>query len=47
MKVSQLGLKPLESAEEEQEENKEEEDTSGQGYRFAKLKTKAEENANY
>lgn len=47
MKVSQLGLKPLESAEEEQEENKEEEDTSGQGYRFAKLMTIDEEFANY
>ena len=47
MKVSQLGLKPGESPEEEQSDEKEEEDTTQQGTRFAKLIAIDEQFANY
>ncbi len=47
MKVSQLGLRPNESAEEDAQEDKKEEDPSMQGTRFAKLATIDEEFANY
>ena len=47
MKVSQLGLKPGESPEEEQSDEKEEEDPTRQGTRFAKLIAIDEQFANY
>lgn len=47
MKVSQLGLKPGESPEEEASEKKEEEDPTQQGTRFAKLTTIDEQFADY
>ena len=47
MKVSQLGLKPGESAEEEETEEKKDEDPTQQGTRFAKLMAIDEEFANY
>ena len=47
MKVSQLGLKPGESAEEEETEEKKDEDPTQQGTRCAKLMAIDEEFANY
>lgn len=47
MKVSQLGLKPGESLEEEETEEKKEEDPTQAGTRFAKLMSIDEEFANY